>query len=235
MKYFLALFFAGVFFLSACKDESSDEPQAIPVTTEESIEKLDTVFSAKSVELLNQLAFSKYARTQSAPVDWTTFRMVTSSHDDSMLLSQFVSDTAFYKKYGKLLKYSPDSSMFIDLDSYNIDFHHNSQGQLSPIEKGPDTEISLVELADNERTRLLFLGPGNSVEEATWINNEDLLLIGYHASDTTNQRTPVIWRYHIPTKTFYIYESDDKTIGGQLVNWRKERFRQISSSPKTLI
>jgi hypothetical protein len=89
--------------------------------------------------------------------------------------------------------------------------------------------VSLIDLEEKEKKRLVFLGPGNSVEEAAWIDNYNFLLIGYHASDTAKVKTAVIWRYHIPTKTFHVYESSDSSITTGLTSWRKERFRQLHS------
>lgn len=153
--------------------------------------------------------------------------MVTSSQDESLIVAPFQPDSSYFSRYGRLLRYSPDSSMFIDLDSYNVDFQKNKNGKLYPIEHGPDTEVSLVNIGDNQRTRLVFLGPGNGVEDGGWIDSNNVLLVGYHEKDTTKLKTAVIWRYHLPTKTFHVYESSDTSIVGQLLNWRKERFRQL--------
>jgi hypothetical protein len=223
MKHILiAIGFAII--LASCKNNSSDIPADALVPEKDSVEKLDTIFSQENIEFLQQLKFSTYAKTQSAPIDWSKFRMVTSTHD-SLMVSTFSPDQLFYQHYGRLLKYSPDSSMFIDLDSYNIEFHKNK----IPIEKGPDTEVSLIDIGNKQRTRLIFLGPGNGVEEAGWIDNDNVLLIGYREADSSRSKTSVIWRYHVPTKTFHIYESTNPVIGAMLIKWRRERLRQLQS------
>jgi hypothetical protein len=223
MKYLVISALIALSF-SACKDDSTEQANDALVPGKDSIETLDTVFSQENVAFLNQLGFSQFARTQSTPVDWSKFSMVTSTHD-SLMVSAFTPDKLYYQHYGKLLKYSPDSSMFVDLDSYNIEIHPNKP----PIEHGPDTEVSLVDLANKQRTRLMFLGPGNGVEEAGWIDNDNILLIGYRERDTSRLKTSVIWRYHVPTKTFHVYESTNTTIAGLLIKWRRERLRQLQS------
>lgn len=222
MKYLIATVF--LFGFIACKSDSADVPADALVPKKDSVEKLDTIFSQENISFLQQLKFSEYARSQSAPVEWNKFRMVTSTHD-SFMVSTFDGDKLFYQHYGRLLKYSPDSSMFIDLDSYNIEIHANR----IPIEKGPDTEVSLVDLPNKLRTRLIFLGPGNGVEEAGWIDNDNVLLIGYREADTNRRKTSVIWRYHVPTKTFHIYESTDPVVATLLIRWRRERLKQLQS------
>lgn len=223
MKYLIisAAFAVG---LLACQSDSAEEQHDSAVESTVEAENLDTVFSRASVAFLGKLGFSQYASSQASPVDWSKFRMVTSTHD-SLIVSAFAPDKTYYQRYGKLLKYSPDSSMFIDLDSYNIEVHDGH----TPIEKGPDTEVSLVDLASKQRTRLIFLGPGNAVEEAGWINNDDVLLIGYREVDTSRTKTAVIWRYHVLTKTFHVYESANPTTAGLLIKWRQERLKQLQS------
>jgi hypothetical protein len=135
------------------------------------------------------------------------------------MVSAFAPDKSYFSNYGRLLKYSPDSTMFVDLDSYNIEFHNNER----PIEKGPDTEVSMVDLVNKQRTRLIFLGPGNGVEEAGWIDVDNVLLIGYREADTSRTKIPVIWRYHVPTKSFHVYESTNPAIAALLIKWRRER------------
>jgi len=221
----ISILFA-ILVLSSCKNRS-EEQRSIPVILEDSSEKLDTVFSQKDITSLNQLKLSQYASAQNSPIDWSTFSMVTSFEEDSLLRTAFKPDKLFYEQYGQLLKYSPDSTMFIDLDSYNIEVQQNKMGQSIIMEKGPDTEVSLVQLESKERTRLAFLGPGNGVEEALWVDNNNVLLIGYNEIDTTKLKKAFIWRYHIPTKLFHVYESSDSRVGGQLTNWRKQRFNQL--------
>lgn len=227
MRYLTFVIVVVTLFISSCKNNGDDDQQAAPVTTEEPTERLDTVFSGADLNYLDQLRASKYAAAQNTPIDWSKFRMVTSSHEDSLVTSPFQPDTAYYRMYGRLLRYSPDSSMFIDLDSYNVDFQKNRKGEIYPIEHGPDTEVSLVDLENKRRTRLVFLGPGNGVEDGGWIDSNSVVLVGYHEKDTSKLKKAVIWRYHVPTKTFHVYEAADTSIVGQLLRWRKERFRQL--------
>ena len=226
MKYLIVLGFCAFAFMAACKDSASEQETITPVGSVDSVERLDTVFSQTDIRFLNDLRFSKYAASESVPIDWSKFRMVTSLHEESLMMSPFQPDKSYYENYRGFLKYSPDSSMFVDIDSYNVDIHKDKKGRVIPIEKGPDTEVSLVNVPEKQRTRLVFLGPGNGVEDASWIDDRTVLLIGYHEKDTTKMKKAVIWRYHVPTKTFHLYESLDPNAGTRISNWRKTRFLQ---------
>ena len=226
MKYLTFISILAALFFSDCKSNPDEDQQAVAAGGE-TTERLDTVFSQRDIAYLSQLKASTYAIAQHAPIVWSKFTMVASSQDDSLVTSPFRPDSSFYRTYGRLLKYSPDSSMFIDMDSYNIDFQKNKSGRLYPIEHGPDTEVSLVDLEKKQRTRLVFLGPGNGVEDGGWIDSNSVVLIGYYEKDTSKIKKAVIWRYHVPTRSFHVYESPDTSIVGKLLSWRKERIRQL--------
>jgi hypothetical protein len=229
MKNISIILFLALAFWS-CKNDASEESQSELPSSTDTVERLDTIFSSENIAFLNQLDFSKYARSESSAIDWNRFRMVTSTHEESPMVTPFTPDRLFYQHYGKLLKYSPDSSMFIDIDSYNIELQKNKKGDLVPIENGPDTEVNLVDVEKKQKTRLIFLGPGNGVEEAGWIDNQTAILIGYRETDTTKTKNAVIWRYHVPTKTFHVYETANPNVAALLINWRKERLRQFRQS-----
>ena len=226
MRYLTFVCALIVLVFSNCKDNTEDQP-ATAAEVEDSTEKLDTIFSGRDINFLSQLKASKYASAKNEPIDWSKFRMVTSSQEDSLITSPFQPDSSYFTRYGRLLKYSPDSSMFIDLDSYNIDFQKNQSGKFYPIEHGPDTEVSLVDIDDKQRTRLVFLGPGNGVEDGGWIDSNSVVLVGYHEKDTSKIKKAVIWRYHLPTKTFHVYESPDTSVVSKLLNWRKEKISEL--------
>jgi hypothetical protein len=75
--------------------------------------------------------------------------------------------------------------------------------------------------------RLLFMGPQGSVEDATWLDNENLVLMGVQNYTEKNARVTV-WKYNVPSNTFFIYEWNDDATAKQLLGyWRKERLKGI--------
>ena len=57
-----------------------------------------------------------------------------------------------------------------------------------------------------KKTRLLFVGPAASVEDGGWIDNNNIVLLGMEERKNDGMKVPVIWKYHLPTKSFYLYE-----------------------------
>ncbi len=230
MKYLFYTCLLGALLAVACKDSANKEPQATDPTTQEDsvVETLDTLLSEETVQSFSTSGFSDYAKKRVAGFDWSKFRMTSSWEEDSLLVSPFRPDKNYYASYGPFLKYSPDRSMFIDLDSYNIDIQKDSKGRFTGQELGPDTEVSLVHVADSTKTRLVYMGPGGFVEDASWLDNNTLLLMGVHENEKSEQ-VATLWRYHIPTKTFYLYEIPDTAVAGSLMGfWKTERLKNVN-------
>jgi hypothetical protein len=221
---------ASVLFAS-CKNEdekAAGDTSAGTRAADPATETVDTVLSDETISFFDQSGFSDFARTKAPAFDWSKFRMTNSWKEDSLFITPFTPAPNYYSAYKDLLRYSPDSTMFIDLDSYNLSVEKDRDGKLIGIETGPDTEVSLINRKDQKKTRLVFLGPGNSIEEGSWIDNENLVLMGFYESNDTGGRLPAIWRYHIPTTTFSIYEMPDSAVASKLMGqWRRERLKGL--------
>ena len=229
-KLFAVIGISAMMIFVSCRDTPDKQDQDNETTSEDSveIEKADTALSNETISFFDQSGLSKFTKTKSPGFDWSKFKMTNTWQDDSLLITDFRPSINFYDSYKTLLKYSPDSSMFIDLDSYNLDVHRESNGKIIAIEAGPDTEVSLVDVKSKKKTRLVFLGPGNSIEEGSWIDKENLVLMGFQDNDGSGNQIPVVWRYHVPAKTFYIYELPDPKAAKQLMGqWRRERLRGV--------
>lgn len=193
----LTLIILGIFFLASCKDkdEKKADIELIDSTTT-TVEKVDTVLDQETFSF-----FTKPTLKQSS----ASFRMVNSWKEDSLLSSPFDPPADFYKKYGAMLRYSPDSSKFVDLGSYNVEVSIDSKGTYKYDELGPDTEVSLVEPSKGTRTRLMFLGPGSTIDDAGWMDNETIVMAGKQETASGDTVRNVVWKFHLPTNTFYEY------------------------------
>lgn len=232
MKRLTILISVVSFLIFSCRDTSKDK-KALPgmvtdSTAIDSTENIDTVLTAENFTFFNRSGFSAKAKSSLPSFDWSKFKLVNVYKDDSLLTAPFEPSREFYEAYGRYLKYSPDSSMFIDLDSYNIEIERGKTGQWVGTEKGPDTEVSLIDLQSKKRKRLVFLGPGGSVEDAAWLDNDNVVLVGVQEDGDGEQSSAVLWKYHLPTNTFFLYEMPDSVSADKLIgSWRKERLKGL--------
>ena len=119
--------------------------------------------------------------------------------------------------------------MFIDLDSYNIRISKQPDGTYIGEELGPDTEVSLIDLQDKLKKRLIFLGPGGDIEDGGWLDSQTIILAGTQAGADGTTTVPVIFKYHIPTRTFFLYELQDTTNAIAIMHaWRNQRLKNVA-------
>ena len=159
VKQSFVLVILAVLFIASCKDKPDEVAPAAQTAAEDSVsnENIDTVLSDEAIALFSQSGFSTFAKSKSPAFDWSKFRLMNSWKEDSLYVTPFEPASNYYETYKPYLKYSPDSSMFIDLDSYNLALEKDKNGQQVAIESGPDTEVSLVNIKEKKKTRLVFL------------------------------------------------------------------------------
>ncbi|MEO5995282.1 MAG: hypothetical protein ABIN89_01205 [Chitinophagaceae bacterium] len=229
MRKVIYFFFVITSILSACND-SQDQKAGNNEQEEDSVlaDKPDSVIMDANLAIINSTGFSKYARTSMPELNWNKFTITKFWQEDFPNKTNFEPGKDFWDTYGQFLKYSPDSSKFIDLDSYNISITKNKKGQLIGGSQEPDTEISLIDLKKKEKMRLVFLGPGNSVEDAAWIDNDNLVLIGYLENEAASGNIAAIWQFNLSSKRVNLYELSDEEVIKKLKNYsERERLKNV--------
>jgi hypothetical protein len=167
----------AILVLAACNNGDQQVEETDVSTEDTSVLTTGNELNQQTIAALDQAAVFRFTKSRVDDFNWNSFQLTRFWTEDTMFTRPFTPQPDYLRKYGPLLKYSPDSTRFIDLDSYNIDIQINAQGERTGHPQGPDTEVSLVDLHKKIRTRLLFLGPGNNVEDASWLDNENLILV----------------------------------------------------------
>jgi hypothetical protein len=109
-------------------------------------------------------------------------------------------------KFLPFLIFNADSTYAIDLvtDNY-VPVERKDKTILA--EGGPDFEVGLIDLRNNKRKELLFFGTMGTVMDAKWLDNSTLMIAGANEVSGDSIR-PVIWKYEIPAKAWYVYTYD---------------------------
>lgn len=97
------------------------------------------------------------------------------------------------------LIYNRDSTRAIDLVSYNYVLD-NKNGKQVLAEAGPDTEVGIIDLNENMRTRIFYSGPGTTIREGKWLDSTTVLLGGAESISSSAIR-PFILRINLKEKT----------------------------------
>ena len=217
----------ALIILTACNNRDQQAEEIDVPAEDTSALQTGNELNQQTIAALDQAAVFRFTKSRMDNFSWNSFQLTRFWTEDTMFTRPFTPQPDYIRTYGPLLKYSPDSTRFIDLDSYNIDIEINGRGERIGHPQGPDTEVSLVDLDKKIRTRLLFLGPGNNVEDASWLDNQNLVLV---SSVDNNDSTPNVSliKFNLPSKTYYVYETADTALVSNLRGYsRKERLKDI--------
>jgi hypothetical protein len=132
-----------------------------------------------------------------------TLTMEERWQDDSVRQEPYSLPENFIKLYTPLLRWSPDSSQILDLGSYEAKLKNDKTGLVIE-EAGPDTEVAVLYPHQNQRTRLLNVGPSATIVDGKWLNNTELMVLGTFTSDEGITDT-LAWKIDLQEKLFTLY------------------------------
>ncbi|SRR5690554_797677 len=189
MQKFLYLLFCIA--LVSCKKEKKEAP----LLNNETI----TVESNKTAlpdELSSKLEnWKKYYLTNDSTFDFENFQF-----KDSLKINRIegsvpgVFQEEFDSVYLDFLIYSENKDKYIDFDSYWWFIYDDE------ISFEADQEVNLVNINEKTVERIGFSGPSEWVEDAIWLNDKTVVLVG-----NNHENTPFIRIANLNRDTYYYY------------------------------
>lgn len=131
------------------------------------------------------------------------------------------------KLYEPLFFYSPDSTYFLDLDSYSLVLDKDAKGNLTWMGGDPEEKVQLVKTNDLSASTLLFFGTEDFAETAIWRNKYLFEIYGFHIRN--GKFIPTIWKYNLESKTLSEFESKktfDSRPNSYLIDVRLKSIKQ---------
>lgn len=111
------------------------------------------------------------------------------------------------EQFKPYLIYNSDSTNAIDLVSYNFIVDKNDSTQVLKA-AGPDTEVNIINLKNNMRTRIFYSGPGTIIREGKWLDSTAVLLGGAEKVGGTAIR-PFLLHINLKEKTLQRFTYSD--------------------------
>jgi hypothetical protein len=149
---------------------------------------------------LNYEAFEQKDEALEMELSWLTYDL--SPADRALFQSLFI--------------YAPDSSHFIDLDSYSLLLEKGEDDELISSGTGVDMKVQLVALPKLKATTLLFCGTECYPETAVWQSDTKIDILGF-TIDSQYEFVPTIWSIDLET--------------GLLTEWRNKEV--LNEAPKS--
>lgn len=106
------------------------------------------------------------------------------------------------RNWQSLISWSPDSSMAIDIWSYNYEIDHKKDSIPSLQGGSPDQLVKLIDSKTGACRQLLFNGPSQIVQTADWLSNDAFLLSMINIDAKENTQKPDIILIHLKDSLF---------------------------------
>ncbi len=116
-------------------------------------------------------------------------------------------DTSLTNLYQPLFMYSPDSSFFIDMDSYSLDLEKDENGLYTSSGVGVDTKVQLVNRATNKSVDLIFCGTQCYSETVVWFSDYLVQISGFRIDEKVKY-IPTLLRIDIKNNLVWNFESN---------------------------
>jgi hypothetical protein len=142
-----------------------------------------------------------YARTDSA---WSISRFPCSGvniHIDSMEAAPTLPMKRM-QAFAPLMAWSRDSSLYIDLWSYNRLIEVGTDGKPNLIGGGPDQMVALSDRSGQSRRQVMFNGPMQVAESADWISADAFLLGMLNLDETSGTASPEIFLFNLSDSVY---------------------------------
>lgn len=110
------------------------------------------------------------------------------------------------KKYEAFYIYSPDKSKIIDLISYNYSLIKGKNNKLFLEQKEPDNEVFVIDLKNSTIQTIIFDGYATIFEDAYWVNNDQIFVVGKHYDSVEKNNTLIIWYVDLNKNTIQSYD-----------------------------
>jgi hypothetical protein len=129
------------------------------------------------------------------------FKLDKTWQENSLIMGNIVGDfnSKFNKNHSAFLINSPDNSQYIDLD-YSSNFQKNDKNELVITGGEVDQEVNWVN-RKTKKIKRLFFGGSAWIEDAKWINSNEIVLFGYDSY----RKKIFIWLIDLSTLHFKSY------------------------------
>ncbi|WP_044200864.1 hypothetical protein [Flammeovirga sp. OC4] len=134
------------------------------------------------------------------------------------------------RMFSRTFMYSPDSTYYVDMDSYGLEIYESEDGSLEYLGREIDIKVQLVNVltSDSSAIELMMCGTTCFPEEAYWENNTTVSILGL-STDTAEKVYPTIWTYDLTNGAFVKYISESEVIPNDENYFEKHRLNKILS------
>ncbi len=124
--------------------------------------------------------------------------------------------------FSDLFLYSPDSTQYLDLVSYNF-LKEEISGRQVLISGDPDQQVVIADSRKNVRKQLMYNGPSQLAEFANWTGNQSFLIGMTERRDRQQGMSAELYFFHLKDSSFTNFVLNH-TVAANSVNLIKNTF-----------
>lgn len=201
MKKISTWIIAGIFFLGSCTNNAENntvnENPVVPVS--------EAVEEGKNLDLQQSFpSLVQHLQKQDSSFSTTKF---TEGESSPITDVQPQTMEESLKAFAPYFIYNKDSSLAIDLYSYNY-ILRKKEGQKTLEAAGPDTEVAIIDFKKNTRQRVLFAGPSTIILDAAWTSADELMITGAETIEDEKIK-PLLWKINLAQKNKQLFSYPD--------------------------
>ena len=152
----------------------------------------------------------------------------TATQKSKLMTSSFGMSKDFNEQYGKWLIPSPNKQRVLDLYSYNLVIERDKLGKWNCKGLNSDSEVSVIDPSTKTKTRLLFMGPGTTIENGFWLDDNNVVIVGIGINNQYNAPNPILWQINLITQEIDQFDYLDNLKIPTLDSYLKEqRFKGL--------
>lgn len=213
------MFLSSLVLLVACNNNNTTEEEV----TINDIDKVQQTEAAPEVTYLQQSFSDLFAYMEAQDPTFAADNFERGSEVKMDNMPPVALEPEQLKLFEPFLIYNSDSSKAIDLYSYNYIITRRN-GEVKMEEAGPDTEIALIDVANNTRQRIFFSGPSVVVLEARWKGDNEIVMAGAEQLDNEKVK-PLAWQYNLADSMMQTFTYDE-AIAANMKGFKDEKIKK---------
>jgi hypothetical protein len=166
----------------------------------------DSLLPVDNIRNSNLMRWMDFYSNKHHGLTFNSFKFHNCSEEGAFLTHDYDPEKEYLELYSPLLLYSPDHSMFIDMDSYNFFLEKDKKGNLTGKGGDPETEVALIDLKNHTHQRLFYNGPSVIIDDAAWISPHTIAIIYLVEFSEKNSYQPAIVLIDLDKKTYSYYD-----------------------------
>lgn len=201
------------------KEQQQNDSSSVvsDTTTPHPLQQLDTTKTGAEWE--------RYYSVTEPAFSFTGFNEAA-RYQTEMKTKQLTGYAAFEALYGTVLVYNADSTLAVDIYSYNTIIEQTASGLREARGGEPDQEVAVIDCRKKTRTRLLFCGPACSFQRAGWMDEETVAVMGLTDEDGDGTFVASVWRINTRTGETVVYEYPQPVAGIDPLAYARKYFNE---------